>query len=350
MSILVPMEVKGDKDKNRILLKDARKRAENQLEGHFDPSRINALLSELDDVLQGVDTIHVQPGLAIFLSDKTKKVLPLPVAPEELSVHVGRTFQTRHLLYTMQETPPYLFLSLSLEKIKLFQGMGDQLVEVENEWFPAHYKGPMRSEAVKHTLRTDVEREELEDVRIFLRTLDGHLNDMVKDLKPPIVVAGEGEWISFLKEQNKSARFFVVELQETLTYKNAQELGKRIMPHLKQYYEGEKLRMKEKLQESIGADKYTCSLQDVWRDTKLGKIDTLFVERGYHMSAREGTTDELQIEIGAESGGRLAKYHEDVVDDIIEMVTLQGGKVIFMEDGGLQQHHTIAAITRYQES
>jgi hypothetical protein len=38
---------------------------------------------------------------------------------------------------------------------------------------------------------------------------------------------------------------------------------------------------------------------------------------------------------------------EDAVDDLIEMVINKGGNVIFTEDGKLEDHQQLAAITRY---
>lgn len=80
----------------------------------------------------------------------------------------------------------------------------------------------------------------------------------------------------------------------------------------------------------------------MWNLANQGRIETLLVEENYHQPARfEGNQPVIVNEMND------SLLIEDLVDEIIELVFTQKGKVYFYEDGVLKDYQRIGAILRY---
>jgi hypothetical protein len=350
VSILAPMEVVFPaSDKNPIVIKNLIRQTESKLKEGYDPVRVQALMDKIATLEKEIDYANTMHGIGLFVSEDTASIIHLPFAPTE-TVSIGNTFHTRDLLYALHSNTRYFLLSLSAEHIRLFRGFGPILREVKTDYFPAAYAGPSRTEALSKLRKQDTEYEELEDIRIFLRKVEENLFEIIQNEKIPLFLMGEAEYISFIKSQERTARYVKGEINENHAHTNWNELYSHIQPTVEGYEKTERETQLANLQEMVGYGRYAGGVQDVWRATKLGQVMMLMVERGYSRPARERVDDELTLMLGATAGttadGR-ANWHDDVVDEIIEMVLRMDGEVRFVEDGQLETHGHIAAVLRY---
>lgn len=349
VSILAPMErVFPASDKNPILMKNLIKETNQKLSSNYDPVRAKSLMEKIEGLETGIDYTQTGEGIALFVSDDTADVVHLPFAPRE-QVVVGTSFQTRDLLMAYHKTPQYLLLSVTLEHVRLFRGFGKKLEEIKNDHFPAAYAGPARTEPLSKITRQDIDYEELEDVKIFLRSVDDNLFELVREGKTPLFIVGEKEYISFFKTQNKSGKYIAGEKAENYAHRGPSEIVEELYPIVMEHMGREKQKQLDLLQESVGYGRYAKGIDDVWKAAKLGQVLTLFVEENFSCSARVKTSNELELELYEEESALRANWHHDIVDDVIELVQQMDGSVFFAEDGQLKNnnHKGIAAILRY---
>lgn len=346
VSILAPMEVVYPAtEKNSNVIKNLIRETEKRLTENYDPVRVKDLMDKIGGLEQEIDYNSTGQGIAMFVSDSDAKLVYLPFAPKE-TVSVGSSYQTRDLVYAMNRHPKYYLLALSKDPTRLFTGVGNHLTEIKNDFFPAAYTGPERTEPLSQTLRQDVEYEVLEDIRIYLRRVDENVEPVVSAEKLPLFVAGEAEYISFLKSQNKSGRYLKGEIPENMVHLSFSQIGERVFPHVQEYLRGEVENQLKNLDEMKGYSRYAGGIQDVWKAAKLGQVMTLLVEQNYSSPAHVKVDDPLTLELNTPQYG-ISNWHDDIVDDVMELVTSMDGEVLFVEDGLLEKHGGIAAVLRY---
>ena len=98
------------------------------------------------------------------------------------------------------------------------------------------------------------------------------------------------------------------------------------------------------LDAAISAQKYASSITEVWQLAQEGRGSTLIVETDFHYPAR---VDETGLFLTPAEDPTAPDVIDDAVDDLIETVMAKGGKVVFVDDGVLEQYQHIAMILRY---
>ena len=85
-------------------------------------------------------------------------------------------------------------------------------------------------------------------------------------------------------------------------------------------------------------------MTEVWHTAQEGRGSTLIVETGFHYPARLDETGQFLIPAEDPTAPDVI---DDAVDNVIETVMSKGGKVVFVDDGVLEQYQHIAMILRY---
>lgn len=94
--------------------------------------------AKLNTLHEQVDSIHLQEGLAIFISLGFFKMhfLPFPVKEK---VMPNKNFEIRDLIYFSQFLRPYYLLAISKKRVRLFRGSGGDLQKISNNDSPKQY-------------------------------------------------------------------------------------------------------------------------------------------------------------------------------------------------------------------
>lgn len=128
---------KPDNKKDRILLKNLCKQAENRLISEFGIKLIAPLLGKLDKVTDEIDISLNLDSLHIFLSNKTKEIIKSSWPIKADMVHIANSFALRPLIYALNRTEEYLILLLSQSGVHLYRALNDSITEeVKNNNFP----------------------------------------------------------------------------------------------------------------------------------------------------------------------------------------------------------------------
>jgi hypothetical protein len=349
ISIIAPMNrIYPASDKNPIIFKNMLKEAEKKLTESYDPEKVSAIMEKLNAIESTLDFNHLLEGLAVYVSDDTSKIVHLPFTPAE-KISVGSSFHTRDLHKACCMAPEYFFLLLSIDNVKLFRGEGAYLYEIKNHNFPMVYGGPERTEPLSKITRQDIDSEELGTMQQFLAKVDDNLFEMVHDDRTPLFVAGEAEYITFLKDRNKAGKYIKGYMHQNLANFNTDAIVEKVYPMVEEYVQMETSRLLHLLQESVGYNKAALGIYEVWRATKLGQVMTLIVEENYAQPAHVPTSNELDLKLlDTMPTGYRVNHFDDIVDEIIENVTMMGGTVQFVSDGQLQEQGRIGAILRYE--
>src|SRR6185369_5588852 len=92
VSIIAPMEPAFPaSDKNRILVKDLIKNAEERLKKNYDPAHAEHLMKRINELESTLDYTHASQGLAFFVSDSFSQAMDLTYTPPQI-ISVGQSF------------------------------------------------------------------------------------------------------------------------------------------------------------------------------------------------------------------------------------------------------------------
>jgi hypothetical protein len=331
-------------EKNAATLKHLIKTTKENLAKNYDPARVKKLVEKLNTLEKEIDYQESTKGFAMFISDDYAKIIDLPFVPGEKAM-VGRSFETRDLLLALENSVEYLLLSLSMGTVHLYRGKGEELMEIKDKFFPLEHKPIERSGPVDGF--EHVGSEELEDMKIFIRKTAEHLLHFVQTDKTALFVAGEDKYRSFFKEHTAAGKHMKGELPYSLHNMHTKQMVDKALPEIEGYFENEKQLLISKFEEAKGSELATKGLKKVWRAVKLGQVQTLLVEENYKQSGRTKTSDELELLFEDDAMGLMATWHDDIVDDVIEMVSQMDGKIVFYKDGQLTKQEKIGAILRY---
>ena len=126
-----------DTEKDRILLKNLIKEAEDRLKKDYDKKTIEGLLKKLGTIKSEVDLNSNLDSLHIFLSNDTKEIVKSPWVAASDRVNISPRFAIRPLIKAYNRSEPYLIMVLSHNNVSLYEAVNDSVVkEIKNDDFP----------------------------------------------------------------------------------------------------------------------------------------------------------------------------------------------------------------------
>lgn len=196
VSIHLPTSVvTQDTDKDRIVLKNLRAEAFEQLSGRgLRRPDAEAVLWSVDDILEDESFWpYLSDGLAIYTSRRVHAVYRLPVRFEP-DVRIGDRFHLRPLIPLLTEDGVFFIVAVSQNRVRLFEGTRHHVQPIEVEGLPADM-----AEALRRRGR-DPDREPLrrwqgdEGQKLLYRTyfqqIDRALRREYREHADPLVFAG----------------------------------------------------------------------------------------------------------------------------------------------------------------
>lgn len=349
ISVTAPMhKTFPDLKENPVRVKNQIKKVREKLEQNYDKRLAQGLLERLKQIADEVDYEHVNKGLGIFISPDKEKVLHLPFEPNEKGV-VDQNFVVRDLVFAHNRTVKYWVLSLSEAPTRLFEGVGNELTEIIDDELPTHYMGPDQIGFFdpRKAQKPDFDQVKDEYVRKYFRNVDDLIAKHIQGTGMPVILVGIKKYINFFKEVAKTGSMVVNEVEGNYVNKSANELSDLVWPVIEEEKKKERDQALKDLEEAIGQHRYTAGLQSAWELAQSGRIETLLVERNfYHSAYLSPDKNTIYLDDTAVEDQSLLKMH-DAVDDVVEKVVGNGGRVYFYRDDRLKDHGRIAAITRF---
>ncbi len=303
---------------------------------------------------------HTLDGLAVFSAPGVFKALRLPTGLPDLSV-VADTFHVKPLRRYFQSTGRYQVLALSLGKVRVFEGNRHHLDELDLEGsVPTDLPAALGHELTeKHQTVTSHggvglgssmrhghggKADEVDNDRErFFRAVDRAVIEHVS--KPsglPLLLCCLGEYQGHFRGLSQNSLLVAPGLSidpEALSHK---DLEVRAWETFAPAYAASLAEHAERFGHAQSQGRGISDLAEAARAGVEGRIDTLLLESGRAYPGR------LDLATGAIALAQLdAPDVDDLLDDLGEIVSAKGGRVLVVPPEAMPTKTGLAATIRY---
>ncbi|MFV0137652.1 chemotaxis protein [Streptomyces sp. HMX87] len=343
VSVLTPTHRREpDNAQDRIRLRHAVGDAKKRLEA--DPAisreRRVEVSRELDRALAEVDLTHAEDGLAIFAAPGEHQVWTLArTVPER--VVLSDTFLTRNLVAAHTAERPFWVLSVSADRVTLWSGGTDRVVEERTGGFPMTRPGQNFDPERRQRTGDSPSAFRDEDTRRFLREADAALGRVLREHPRPLYVTGPQAALAVLEGAAGAARGAVHIPRGGLAHGTPEAVRQAVRPLLA----AEALRsadtVSRELESARGRRDFAAGVDEIWQSARVGRVRLLAVEENYRTTVVDAG-DHLEP-----AGDGDLDAREDIVDEIVEQCLETGAEIHFVPDGALGDVEGIAGVLRY---
>ncbi|MEV1067164.1 chemotaxis protein [Streptomyces sp. NPDC050263] len=343
VSVLTPTHRREPENtQDRVRLRNVVAEAKKQLDA--DPAvtreRRADVADQLDRALAEVDLAHTEDGLVIYAAPGEHQVWSLARAVPERVVF-SDTFLTRNLVSAQAAERPFWVLSVSADRVTLWNGGADRVAEAADSGFPL----------TRSRENFDAERQERigdlpstfrdEGTRHFLRDADTAVGRLLREDPRPLYVTGEQAALSALDELGTVTRDAVHIAHGGLSHGTPDAVWQAVRPLLDAEVRRDTAAVARELDSARGHKTFAAGVDELWQSSRDGRVRLLAVEENYRVTVRDDG-DHL---VPAVSGDLDAR--DDIVDEIVEQCLETGAEVRFVPDGTLRDADGIAGVLRY---
>ncbi|MFF5860517.1 chemotaxis protein [Streptomyces sp. NPDC012751] len=322
----------------RNALTEARRRLES------DPAvtreRRADVVAQLDRALAEVDLTHAEDGLVIFAAPGEHQVWSLARSVPERVV-LSDTFLTRNLVSAQAADRPFWVLSLSADRVTLWNGGADRVVEDHSGGFPLiHVRENFDAERL---MRIGDQPSTFRDegTRQYLREADTAMSAVLREQPRPLYLTGDQAALSLMDEVGSVAQCAVHVPHGGLAHASPEAVWQAIKPVLEAETHKNTTTVVSELTAARGRRAFAAGVDELWQNAREGRVRLLAVEENYRTTVRDDG-DHL---VPAETGDLDAR--DDIVDEIVEQCLETGADVRFVPDGTLADAGGIAGVLRY---
>ncbi len=338
ISILMPTSrVTVESNQEKILLKNLTNELEEKLKYKVNRKEAELLLNKVREITNEIDFFKLSEGLGIFVNENTSFVVKFPFKVPAMTV-IDDTFETKFLINQYNHSLEYYLLNLNEKETSLFVGFNEILEVVKTNDFPFAITDIVEISYEQGTWHYDSAM--LEKIRQFVREANRRFRKNV-EYEVPLIISGVNKILS-LFEDLSDYKLLIGKIEGSYTSADLPKLGKKASVIVNSYLNELKEKVYHQFKESFGYKKASFGLLDVWNLANQGRVEVLLVEENYHQPARFEGNQPVFVE---ETNDKMLV--EDIVDETIELVFKQKGKVYFYEDGRLREYQRIGAILRY---
>lgn len=305
---------------------------------------------------------HTLDGLAVLGSTNFFKVIMLPITVQDFAV-VADSFHTKDLRKYLQSVDRYHVLSLNLHNIRLFEGNRHSLVEVvlhpnipktitdalgdeltEKHSAVAFYGGLGGESSGTHHGQGGKKDEVDKDTERFFRVVANTIYDNYS--KPsglPLILAALPEHHSLFQKVNKNPFLLPTGITvnaESITTDKLIKLAWEVMePGYIHKIESLAHKFEQAKANGLGSD----NIEEVVEAAEAGRVDELLVEADRVIAERLRNKNTGKYIQADSTQPKL----DDLLDDIGELVTRMGGKVMVIPPEKMPSKTGLAALFRY---
>ncbi|MFI7413335.1 chemotaxis protein [Streptomyces sp. NPDC049627] len=344
VSVLTPTHRREPyRAQDQVRLRNVVAAAKKQLEA--DPSvtreRRTEVERQLDQALAEVDLTYAEDGLVIFAAPGEHQVWSLArTVPER--VVLSDTFLTRNLVSAHAAERPYWVLSVSADRVTLWNGSLDRITEARIGGFPLTRRAENFDPERREQIGDSPSKFRDEDTRHFLKDADSAMSAVLRRDPRTLYATGEPAALSLLDEIGGATKDAVHIPHGGLAHGTREAVWQAIQPVIAAEARKDTDAVARELESAMGHKAFAAGVDEVWRSAREGRIRLLAVEENYRVTVRGEGGDHL---IPAESGELDAR--EDIVDEIVEQCLETGAQVRFVPDGTLGDAQGIAGVLRY---
>lgn len=363
VSLFIPTLRADGGDQNLIRFKNARNRAEKELEAYgFKTAEVNQFLERLDPYLKQNDFWdYVPDGVAFYLSHDFFEIYQLPFSPEEI-VLVNQHFYVKPIFHLLADDGRFFLLLLNQRNVRLFEGSRYAMRELAPASLPPaieealsyvdrerqlqlHTKTstPMGQErsAMYHGHGAEKDSEKI-DIEQYFRMIDKALHPFLRDQRAPLVVAGIEYQIPIYESVNTYPSLVRGMTGGHLENRKVDELHNEAWEFVGPRFAERRRQAAERYQQLKNARKSSTDLREVLQAANDGRVGRLFLNRTRHAwGLYEPKTQELLLHETREPGD------EDLLNTAGVDTLLKGGEVFLVDEPEMPEPADLAANFRY---
>lgn len=259
-------------------------------------------------------------GIAVFVSARQLTIIRLPLEPKERVV-IDPTFATRDLFDALQSSPRYRVAVLGGAGPRLFEGRGHSLTDVSDAHTTGALTAPRRGIG-----RGDAGRVEPWSLRHHRLQASVRMTDDALDTRCavtgslPLVVVGGPRLVALFHRRSHHERDLIGHVQRMQTRPSAHDVERLVAPVVDAWHRQLADAQAARLEQADSQRQLAWGAETALPAVLAGKVEHLWVQRGYMVPARTLGDGTLQIVDNPEIPGVI----DDIVDDLIEIAISKG--------------------------
>ncbi|CAM2970449.1 baeRF3 domain-containing protein [Flavobacterium frigoris] len=304
---------------------------------------------------------HTLDGLAVLGTVDTFRTISLPVPVKELTV-VANSFHTKPLRRYLQSVERYNVLGLSLHDFQIYEGNRHSLTELElpsdtpkniNEALGydltdkhttvASYGGIGNQTSNMHHGQGGKSDEADIDTEKFFRFVAKTINDNYSGPSGlPLILAALPEHHNLFHKVSNNLSLLPSGIDVNPKSVETDELVKHAWKVMEPYYNENIAKICNEYDQAKSKDTASDNISEVAVAAAAGKVDTLLIESEIQIPGK------IINETGSIEKGDLANPEvDDLLDDLGELVTKMGGKVMIIPHEKMPTKTGVAGLFRY---
>lgn len=324
-----------------IKVKNLVTKAIDRLNSEFKKREIAPVVANLKSLVKELDWNYLLNGLALFASHEHASCVTVPF-PLKSRIIIDHNFATRDLIYAYNRAQPYRVLTVSHQS-RLYDAWTSTLDEHTGSDFPIIHKGPGGASKLPGGEGINPSAKRDHAMRAYCRQIDEVLAGIHKADPRPIILVGVERNLAFFKEVSRHNDAIIGMLTGNHEQTPHLKLGKLVLPIFEAADASRRTDALVQLDDAVSANRHASGIQQVWRAVAEHRVQTLLVEKAFKYPT-DVSPDGLTL---TKYTGGGPEALDDAVDELIERVFADGGKVHFYPPGDLDTHQRIAAILQW---
>lgn len=306
---------------------------------------------------------HQSDGLAIFISPEMFRHYRLPFDFEELVVVTDR-FHIKPLLPLLSGDGKFYILALSQNEVRLLQGTGYSVSEVDLEDVPESLAEALRWDDPEQRLQWHTQTGTMTDgkraaifhghgvasaddpkdyILRYFHQVDEGLRDLLRDEEAQLVLAGVDYLLPIYKKANTYPHLVDEGIEGNPEELSADELHEQAWAIVHPLFlSAQKEAAQYRQLAGVGSEQASSDLKEVVPAAYHGRVETLFVAVGLQQwGTFDPDTNAVHLHERAEPGD------EDLLDLAAVHTLLNGGTVYALEPEKVPDEAPLAAVLRY---
>lgn len=338
VSLYMPVNEKGSKEKRRKLKKLIFEAELKLNKLGVESSKIAQTLGPVEMILENHGFWESRTeGIAAFFTPESFAWYSLQCEFDDLVVVTDR-FHLKPLLHDAAERVPFYLLTLSEERIKLFESSGQGLEEIHVKGLPRNPAFSLNSETKAAAAGEDENRARL--VETF-RKVDKALTNFLKTNDTPLILAGNEHLHPIYHDANSYEHLAKIGIGGNVDKLPLDWLLKKALAIAKPVLRRRRERALKMFDEKIERGLASNNFSKIFHAARAGRIETLFVPVGkQNWGTFNNQTGKLQI------NNQPAPGDKDLLCVASTRTLRRGGEVFVVPPEQMPGNSLIAAVLR----
>lgn len=345
--------MKPESTQDAIRFKNLVQKIEKSLKEDYKDANIDAILKPLNQIAE--DNLfwnNSKQGLGVLANEDKCFVYRLPQEVEEIAV-VGDSFHIKPLIRVYQSADRYFVLALNRTSFKLYEGDRYGFEEVNipagtpitlKEVLGDQYTEPSLATGrggVMHGLGSKNEEVD-KDTEKYFRYVDKFVTENYSNpTKAPLILVTLPEHQGLFRELTHNKHLLEEGVNLDPEALDKEKLKEHVWKSLEPLYIEKTKKLVDRFENSRAKFLASDDVAEIARAAAENKIETVLLESGKIIKGSISEDGKLSEEKSETS------THEDVLDDIGELVFRSGGEVIMLPKERMPSSTGAAAIFRY---